>query len=84
LIAGVVRDDTGAPVEGARVYFTDAPVPVPDVAAETGADGRFALGAPAAGTYTVECRADGFTVARATVTKSADAAPPVILTLRAL
>ena len=66
-IAGLVRDESGAPVEGARVYFTDAPVPIPDVAALTGEDGSFALTAPAEGTYTLECSAEGFSAVRATV-----------------
>ncbi len=67
LIAGVVRDQSGAPVEDARVYFTDAPGAIPDVAALTGADGCFSLAAPLDGTYTLECGADGFAAARATV-----------------
>lgn len=79
-IAGLVRDESGAPVEGARVYFTDAPVPTPDVAALTGADGSFSLSAPADGTYTLECSADGFSAARASVASEEDAG--VELTLR--
>ena len=67
LIAGVVRDDGGAPIEDARVYFTDAPAPIPDVAALTGADGSFVLTVPIDGTYTLECRAEGFAATRATV-----------------
>lgn len=66
LIAGVVRDEAGAPVEAARVYFTDAPAPTPDVAALTGRDGSFSLAAPVAGTYTLECSAEGFATARTT------------------
>ena len=67
LIAGVVRDDSGAPIEGARVYFTDTPAPVPDVAALTNADGSFALTMPVDGTYKLECRAEGFAATRATI-----------------
>ena len=66
-IAGVVRDETGAPVEDARVYFTDTPAATPDVAALTGSDGGFALTAPVEGTYTLECGAEGFAAAVATV-----------------
>lgn len=80
LIAGVVRDASGAPVEDARVYFTDAPAPTPDVAALTGADGSFSLTAPVEGTYTLECSAEGFAATRATVA-SRDVAG-VELTLR--
>ncbi|MBF6049385.1 hypothetical protein GO001_30055 [Streptomyces sp. NRRL B-1677] len=56
VIRGTVRDAAGAPVAGARVAFTDGPVPLPDVAAVTDGEGRFALTAPAAGTYTLACR----------------------------
>jgi len=51
LVAGRVLDAKGVPVEHARVAFADAPVAVPDIAILTGADGRFALGAPAPGRY---------------------------------
>lgn len=68
VIAGVIRDQSGTPVEGARVYFTDAPAPTPDVAALTGSDGSFSLAAPVEGTYTLECNADGFAATRTTVT----------------
>ncbi|PSJ24249.1 hypothetical protein B7P34_34430 [Streptosporangium nondiastaticum] len=61
VIRGTVRDAAGAPVAGARVAFADGPVPLPDVAAVTDGEGRFALTAPAAGTYTLACRADGGT-----------------------
>jgi len=67
LIAGVVRDESGAPIEGARVYFTDAPGSIPDVAALTGADGSFSLAAPFEGAYTLECSADGLAASRATI-----------------
>ena len=67
LISGVVRDADGAPVEDARVYVADAPVPIPDVAALTGTDGRFSLPAPADGSYTLEASADGLGSARVTV-----------------
>jgi hypothetical protein len=67
VIAGVVRDESGAPIEGAPVYFIDTPAPVPDVAALTGADGGFALTVPVGGTYTLESRAEGFAPTRATI-----------------
>jgi hypothetical protein len=67
VIAGVVRDEGGAPIEDARVYFTDTPAPIPDVAALTGADGSFALTVPVDGTYTLESRAEGFAATRATI-----------------
>jgi hypothetical protein len=67
LIAGVVRDDSGAPIEDARVYFTHTPAPIPDLAALTSADGSFALSVPVDGMYTLECRAEGFAAIRATI-----------------
>ena len=54
-ISGSVVDAQGAPVDGARVFLTAGPVPLPDIAALTGADGRFELSAPAPGEYTVAC-----------------------------
>ena len=67
LVSGTVRDPQRRPVSLARVYFTGGPSPLPDVAALTDAAGRFSLSAPAPGTYTVGCAADGFAPASATV-----------------
>ena len=67
LVSGVVQDPDGEPVGGARVYFAGGPVPLPDIAALTGADGRFTLSAPAPGTYEVECAAEGQAAQRETV-----------------
>ena len=58
VIYGVVRDSGGRPVPGARVYFMSGPVALPDIAALTGADGAFALTAPASGSYEVGCATD--------------------------
>jgi hypothetical protein len=57
-LRGTVLDATGHPVAQARVYFAQAPGPVPDVAALTGADGRFELAAGRAGVYEVACSTD--------------------------
>jgi hypothetical protein len=51
VIAGVVVDSEGNPVEEARVYFVQGPVPIPDIAALTDRSGRFTLSAPVSGTY---------------------------------
>ncbi|GHE39349.1 hypothetical protein GCM10018785_06190 [Streptomyces longispororuber] len=88
-ITGRVRDASGAPVPGAHVLFTDGPRPLPDIAAVTDAEGRFSLGAPTAGRYTLTCRADPLTgppgTAEATVrvgpTPSATAPGPVRIEL---
>ena len=50
-IVGVVVDTEGNPIEGARVYFVEGPVPLPDIAALTDNSGRFVLRAPVSGTY---------------------------------
>lgn len=60
LISGVVRDPDGKPVAQARVYFTESPGAVPDVAALTNEKGEFTLSAPVSGTYGIGCQADGF------------------------
>jgi hypothetical protein len=51
VIAGVVVNAEGNPLEGARVYFVTGPIPLPDIAALTDGNGRFALSAPVSGTY---------------------------------
>jgi hypothetical protein len=51
VIAGVVVDADGSPLEEARVYFVEGPVTLPDIAALTDSSGRFALSAPVSGTY---------------------------------
>jgi hypothetical protein len=59
IVRGVVRDSSGAPIEGARVMFADGPGSLPDVAALTGAGGEFTLSAPVAGTYRIQCVTEG-------------------------
>ncbi len=58
LIRGVVRDSSGQPVSGARLYFVSGPVPLPDIAALTGSDGAFVLTAPSSGKYEIGCSTD--------------------------
>jgi hypothetical protein len=67
VLTGVVRDAAGDPVPEARVYLTAAPVPVPDIAALTDAEGQFAMALPAPGSYEVACSAEGYVPASATV-----------------
>jgi hypothetical protein len=71
VISGVVRDRRGDPVAAARVYVEAAPVPVPDIAALTAADGSFSIGVPVAGRYTLGAAADGWEPARVTVNVAA-------------
>jgi Carboxypeptidase regulatory-like domain len=73
VIAGVVRDGRGDPVDSARVYVVGAPVSLPDIAALTGSDGTFSIGVPVTGRYTVEATAEGSGSAHTTV----DAQPGV-------
>src|ERR671915_2437319 len=59
VVAGMVVDAKGNPVEGARVYFVEGPVPLPDIAALTNSNGRFALSAPTSGTYQLGIASEG-------------------------
>ena len=67
MIYGTVRDPRGKPVPQARVYFTAAPVALPDIAALTDTGGAFSLSVPSAGAYQIESAADGFTPTAVTV-----------------
>ncbi len=67
VISGVVQDSHGNPLVQARVYFTNGPVPLPDIAALTNKDGAFSLTAPVAGSYTLVCAAEGFAPTEVTV-----------------
>jgi len=66
-VKGAVRDAQGHPVAGAAVYFQSGPVSLPDIAALTGADGRFDLHAPVAGAYRMAARGPAGGVAERTV-----------------
>jgi hypothetical protein len=81
VVAGRVLDAAGAPVDQARVAFADAPVPVPDIAAVTGPDGRFALSAPAPGRYELIGAAEVRGTARVTVDVPGDQPIDVDITL---
>lgn len=58
VLRGIVVDEQGAPVPDAVVALVAGPAPLPDIAALTGDDGRFATGVPAAGEYEVQARQD--------------------------
>jgi len=59
VIAGVVVDAKGNPVEGARVYFMEGPAPFRDLTALTDSSARFALSAPVSGTYQLGVASEG-------------------------
>ncbi len=67
IVAGVVRGPAGEQVAQGRVFIARSPVPVPDVAALTDAEGRFTLSLPAPGLYEVACVAEGYAPSSATV-----------------
>ncbi|MFJ9642241.1 carboxypeptidase-like regulatory domain-containing protein [Streptomyces sp. NPDC101206] len=81
LIGGVVVDTDGSPSPGVSVYLTGGPGTFPDVAALTGADGRFSFGVSAEGVYTVQCRAPDGRSARASAAAGAREAASVVLRL---
>lgn len=58
MITGTVVDKSGEPVAAAAISFSGSPVPVPDIALLSAADGSFALNAPIAGHYRIAVRAD--------------------------
>lgn len=58
VVRGEVRGPDGRPVAGARVVITESPVPVPEIAGVTDAEGRFTLFAPAPGEYAFTAHAD--------------------------
>jgi Carboxypeptidase regulatory-like domain len=53
-ISGVVKDNNGNPISGARVSFISGPVPLPDIAALTDNNGSFVISAPVPGEYIIE------------------------------
>jgi len=82
LLSGTVHDPEGRPVAGARVLFTSAPAPLPDVAALTGADGSFTLAAPEPGSYELAVHADGFAPVNVRCTLGRAAGKPLLIKLR--
>jgi hypothetical protein len=66
-VSGTVLDRMGRPAGGATVMWVQGPVPLPDVALLTQADGSFVMSAPVAGAYTLACRRDPDGVARVDV-----------------
>jgi hypothetical protein len=67
-IFGVVRDNDGQPVADAQIYFTDSPVPLPDIAMLTDENGAFNLSVPSTGEYGIGFNAPGFAIKTKRVT----------------
>ncbi|WP_270936756.1 carboxypeptidase-like regulatory domain-containing protein [Falsiroseomonas oryzae] len=65
-IAGRVLDAEGEPIAEAQVLIAQGPAHQ-DIAALTGADGRFAFGGLVAGNYTLRAQATGYGPGQATV-----------------
>ena len=57
-VVGRVLNRAGHPAAGASVMWLHGPVPLPDVAQLTQADGSFVMSAPVAGQYRLGCRGD--------------------------
>ncbi|HEY5981236.1 MAG TPA: carboxypeptidase-like regulatory domain-containing protein [Microlunatus sp.] len=62
IINGAVTDLYGRPVVGAAVLIASSPIPVPDIAALTGADGLFSIAVPVPGAYRLIVRSEVDTV----------------------
>jgi hypothetical protein len=67
IVRGVVHGAAGEQVAQARVFITKGPVPVPDIAALTDAEGRFTLSFPVQGSYEVVCVAEGYAPSSTTI-----------------
>jgi hypothetical protein len=77
-IRGRVVGRDGAPLSGARVVVVKAPVPMPEIAAHTDAEGRFTFNAPEPGEYELAAHGGGAPgeSARTVVTVPASARRP--------
>jgi hypothetical protein len=73
-VSGVVLDTSGQAVAQARVFFSQAPGAVPDVAALSGTDGSFTLAAPHLGRHVLTCSSDALGSTSAAVTVNANGA----------
>ena len=69
-IKGTVQDESGRPIAEASLYFISAPVPLPDIAALSGADGSFVLSVPELGKYRIGVRSPGYAPGEVTVDTS--------------
>lgn len=82
IIDGVISDEDGRALADVTVAFSSTPVAVPDIAALTGPDGRFAVTAPASGTYTLVAAADGYATEHVTVQVELERSPTTQINVR--
>lgn len=68
IISGVISDSDGKPLADAQIYFTESPMPLPDIAMLTDSDGKYSLSVPSAGKYGIGYNAAGFASKKVTVT----------------
>jgi hypothetical protein len=80
LIQGQVIDPQGHPLAEVPVYFISSPMPVPDVALLTDAQGQFTLSVPVRGHYTLGTRAEDGSAAQTDVEVSGT--EPVAVTIQ--
>lgn len=81
VLSGRVSDATGKPVALARIYFTDGPDPLPEIALLTDTSGNFSMSVPQPGTYKLGCSADGFATVTVPVQVTGNKDSPVKITL---
>jgi Carboxypeptidase regulatory-like domain len=81
-IIGVVSDEEGRAMAEVTVTFLSAPVAVPDIAALTGPDGRFAVTAPASGSYTLVATTEGYAAEQVTVQVELESSPKTHIDVR--
>lgn len=82
VIQGVVTDDAGQPLAEVAVALAEGPGPVPDIAALTGPDGRFAITAPMPGSYTIVATAPGSRTGSVTAQVDAAGSPDTNVQIR--
>ena len=60
VISGVVKDNKGNAISGARVSFISGPIGHPDIAALTDSNGSFMISVPIPGEYIIEVVSEQF------------------------
>lgn len=81
-IYGCVVDSEGVPVQGAAVFIAGGPAAVPDIAAESEADGKFSFDGLPPGTWKVRANASEGRSGRAFVEVTGDTDAKLSITLQ--